>query len=214
MFVRVINHMPEGRKVGERLMFLAQGRQSVVDYALRFHMLAAESQWNEPTLKAIFWRGLNNNILTELACRDDEATLDSLINMSIWIDTLLWDCKATQRQSLVNEQHSAQCSRIFRCLFCTSSTNRLRISWKFHWPWDSKITQHTPRGTQNTHTATIHWQRSVPGSSPIALQPSPSKSGLREILQCSSILPRSIPSFSDNHGWNCTIPTYLGVTER
>lgn len=70
-------------------MSLSQGNQRVVEFALEFRMLAVESRWNKPALKAAFRRGLNHNILTELACRDDEATLDLLIDMAI--DNLLLD---------------------------------------------------------------------------------------------------------------------------
>lgn len=60
----------------------------MADYALEFCTLAAESGWNEPALKA-YWQVLNPEILTNLACRDDEATLNSLIDLSIHLDNLL-----------------------------------------------------------------------------------------------------------------------------
>lgn len=56
------------------------GRRNVFAYILDLPMLVAESGWNEPTLKATFHHGLNNNLLTELAGQDGEATLNSLIN--------------------------------------------------------------------------------------------------------------------------------------
>lgn len=67
----------------------------MVEYALKFCTLAAERQWNEPALKAAFQRDLNHNILTELACLDEEAMLDKLIDMSIQIDNLLQDQKVS-----------------------------------------------------------------------------------------------------------------------
>lgn len=56
----------------------------MAEFALEFRILAAESGWNEPTLKTIFRAGLNLNIKKELACRDDKATLDSLIDLAIY----------------------------------------------------------------------------------------------------------------------------------
>lgn len=52
-------------------------------------MNAEEIGWDKSTLKAVFRRGLNPN--TELACRDDEATLDSLMDLAIHLDNLLLD---------------------------------------------------------------------------------------------------------------------------
>lgn len=89
-------------------MSLSQGCQDAVEYALRFCTLAEESQWNEPALKAEFRKGLNKNILTELACRDDEAMLDSLIDMSIWIYDLLRDRRSTPSHFPVSEHTTAE----------------------------------------------------------------------------------------------------------
>lgn len=48
--------------------------RSMVEYALEFQTLSTESVWNE----VVVW--LNSNILTELACKDKDASLDDLIN--------------------------------------------------------------------------------------------------------------------------------------
>lgn len=53
------------------------------DYALEFRTLKAESKWNDPALTSAFCHGLRTEILHELACRDDKATLDSLIDMAV-----------------------------------------------------------------------------------------------------------------------------------
>lgn len=49
----------------------------------------AKSEWDKSVLKAVFWRGLNSNILTKMACHDDKASIDSLIKL----DNLLQDRK-------------------------------------------------------------------------------------------------------------------------
>lgn len=56
---------------------------------MEFHTLAAERGWNEPALKATFHQGRNSEILTKLACQDDEATVDLLIDLAICIDNLV-----------------------------------------------------------------------------------------------------------------------------
>lgn len=57
-----------------------QGKRQTAEYALEFHVLAAGSGWNEPVLKATFHRGLDLDVLMELACRDDQITLLSTTN--------------------------------------------------------------------------------------------------------------------------------------
>lgn len=44
-------------------------------------VLAAENSWNDTTLRDVYWQILNEEILKELACRDESATLDTLINL-------------------------------------------------------------------------------------------------------------------------------------
>lgn len=58
---------------------------------LEFRTIETESSWNEFTLKAVFRKGLNENICTKMACLDDEASLDSLIDLAIQLDNLLRD---------------------------------------------------------------------------------------------------------------------------
>lgn len=61
----------------------------VVELALDFCMRAAESGWNKLALIAAFRHGLNEDMLTELASWDDEATLDLLTDLATHIDNLL-----------------------------------------------------------------------------------------------------------------------------
>lgn len=91
MFCRVFDHTPTGREVGDRVMSLSQGNQRVVEFALEFRTLAAETGRNKPALKATFHQGFNCNILAKLAYRDGEVTLDSLIDKAIRIKNLLQD---------------------------------------------------------------------------------------------------------------------------
>lgn len=79
MFQRVFDHTPDGKEVSERLLTLRQGPRRAAEYALKFRTLAAESGWNDSALRTVYRQGLNSNQLREMACRDDESTLDSLI---------------------------------------------------------------------------------------------------------------------------------------
>ncbi|KAM9530504.1 uncharacterized protein ACWYII_042142 isoform 1-T5 [Salvelinus alpinus] len=85
LFRVVFEHPPEGRKGGKRLFQLQQGAQTTVEYALTFRTVAASSGWNEIALRT----QLREEVQTELACRDDNISLDALIVMAIHLDNLL-----------------------------------------------------------------------------------------------------------------------------
>lgn len=58
-----------------------QGKRQAAEYTLEFCTLAVRSGWNDPVFKAVFCHGLNSEVVTELACRDDQVSLDSLIGL-------------------------------------------------------------------------------------------------------------------------------------
>lgn len=64
-----------------------------MEHALEFHMLAAESGWNEQALKAVFCQRLNTNVLGQLACCDKEASFDAVTDLIICQENLLLDRK-------------------------------------------------------------------------------------------------------------------------
>lgn len=51
--------------------------------------IKAINMWDELVLQATYHQGLNTNILTKLACRDNQACLDSLIGLSVHLHPLL-----------------------------------------------------------------------------------------------------------------------------
>lgn len=68
---------------------------TVTEYTLEFQTIVARSEWNEPALKMLFPNRLNLEVVTGLACCDDQLTLDSLIDLAIRLDrhlraTLQW----------------------------------------------------------------------------------------------------------------------------
>lgn len=80
-------HSPKSKEIGELLFTLKQRTQSAAESALNFW--EAGSGWNEPDLKATYGQGLNTDLLTELACHDDQLSLDMLIDKSICLGTFL-----------------------------------------------------------------------------------------------------------------------------
>ncbi|KAI4899522.1 hypothetical protein NFI96_011522 [Prochilodus magdalenae] len=84
----VFDHPHDGKSQGELLSRLRQGSRSVAEYSLEFRTIAAGTGWNEPALLTFYRLGLNQDVLTELACRDDDLSLDELITLAIRLDHL------------------------------------------------------------------------------------------------------------------------------
>lgn len=75
--------MPLKKRVSEGILAIQQWSRKATTYALEF--------WNKSALKAVFWMGLNEDMRTEMSCRDNEASLDSLIDLAIRLDNHLHD---------------------------------------------------------------------------------------------------------------------------
>ncbi|KAI4902633.1 hypothetical protein NFI96_002208 [Prochilodus magdalenae] len=84
----VFDHPHDSKSHGELLSRLRQGSRSVAEYSLEFRTIAAGTGWNEPALLTYYRLGLNQDVLTELACRDDDLSLDELITLAIRLDHL------------------------------------------------------------------------------------------------------------------------------
>ncbi len=95
-FREVFEHPAEGRGVGEQLLALSQGRRTAADYALSFRTLAAQTTWVEDTLKLLFRKGLNTELQSELACRDEGRTLSQFIELTIHVDNLIRSRRTTR----------------------------------------------------------------------------------------------------------------------
>lgn len=85
----MFDHPSEGKETEDQLVTLKQGNLSTAEYGLRFHTLATGSGWNELALKIVYRQGLNEELLTEIACHNDQLTLDALIDISIWLDIMI-----------------------------------------------------------------------------------------------------------------------------
>ncbi|KAL0157200.1 hypothetical protein M9458_048446, partial [Cirrhinus mrigala] len=88
-FKKVFQPCTESGDAGEQIMALRQGRRTATDYALSFRTLAAQSGWNDGPLKLHYRKGLHPDLQMELACRDEDLTLDQYIELSIRVDNLM-----------------------------------------------------------------------------------------------------------------------------
>ncbi|KAK3538674.1 hypothetical protein QTP86_012137 [Hemibagrus guttatus] len=69
-------------------MEIRQGSESAANYAIRFRTLAAQSEWNDAALWAMFRAGLNPALQTELACHVEATSLSQFVATAIRLDNL------------------------------------------------------------------------------------------------------------------------------
>ncbi|KAL0148306.1 hypothetical protein M9458_056368, partial [Cirrhinus mrigala] len=85
-----VNQQPHMYPTDEcKIMALRQGRRTAADYALSFRTLAAQSGWNDEPLKLHYRKGLHPDLQVELACRDENLSLEAYIDLSIWVDSVM-----------------------------------------------------------------------------------------------------------------------------
>ncbi|KAI2663045.1 Transposon Tf2-6 polyprotein [Labeo rohita] len=88
-FKEVFQPSPESSEAGEQIVALRQGRRTAAEYALDFRTLAAQSGWNDGPLKLHYRKGLNSDLQVELACRDEDLSLNQYIDLSIRVDNVM-----------------------------------------------------------------------------------------------------------------------------
>lgn len=82
----------------EASRLLKQGSRRVVDYAIDFHQLAADSGWNGPALNDAFVEGLSEELKDLMAPLDLPTDLEAIINTAIRIDTRLEERERDRRK--------------------------------------------------------------------------------------------------------------------
>ncbi|KAL0187127.1 hypothetical protein M9458_018797, partial [Cirrhinus mrigala] len=95
-FREVFDHPSRGKNAGEQLLALSQGSSTATEFALNFRTLAAQTTWVEDTLKLLFRRGLNTDLQTELACRDEGRSLEEFIELAVHIDNVIRSHRPSQ----------------------------------------------------------------------------------------------------------------------
>lgn len=96
-------------------MDFKQGKKWAAEYALEFRTLVAENDWNEYALKAAFCQGWNLDLLTKLACYDDQVSLKLLIEMNIHLDYLIQDRQLVKGRDPHHQCHGC-CTFIYNTL--------------------------------------------------------------------------------------------------
>lgn len=85
----VFDHPARGRDASYHLTSIRQGSRTVADNAIELRTLVAESGWKDDVLQGVFYQGLWDQLKDELATREDSASLDQLIHISIRLDNHL-----------------------------------------------------------------------------------------------------------------------------
>lgn len=134
-FQHALEHSLDERETGQELMKVTQGTRDAVEYALEFHTIAARNGWNKLALKTAFRQGLNAELVKELDCRDEQLSLDALIELTICLDQL---CQTNRpalhepkvpvpgaaaqpmqlRQAQIREEQRERHRREFRSFYC------------------------------------------------------------------------------------------------
>ena len=83
---KVFHHPTCGQDRDARLSSMQQGSASVTEYSVEFRLAAAESGWNDQSLRSTFRRGLSEGVKDQLATREEPPSLDELIALAIRID--------------------------------------------------------------------------------------------------------------------------------
>ncbi|KAK3506511.1 hypothetical protein QTP70_004104 [Hemibagrus guttatus] len=84
----VFEHPAGGKDILGQLMEIRQGSESAADYAIRFRTLAAQSEWNDAVLWAVFRAGLNPALQTEVTCHVEATSLSQFVATAIRLDNL------------------------------------------------------------------------------------------------------------------------------
>jgi len=105
-FSAVFDHPNYSGSAENQLLGLQQGNRSVAEYSIEFHTLAAEARWDEAALKAVFLRGLKDQLRDELAARDVPADLQDLISLVSRLDCRLRERRAERTQRNPPVSHS------------------------------------------------------------------------------------------------------------
>jgi hypothetical protein len=79
----------------QQSLYFAHQMGALTFLTLTFWIVAASSRWNELALCTLFRRGLCEEVQTELACQDDNLSLDMLISVAIAMDNLLQEASSS-----------------------------------------------------------------------------------------------------------------------
>eukprot|EP00063_Salmo_salar_P030992 XP_014005827.1 PREDICTED: uncharacterized protein LOC106574453 [Salmo salar] len=90
LFRSVFDHPMEGREGDECLLRLCQASKTASEFALEFRTIAASTRWTCWLWSPCSAEECGMEVKMDLACHDDNLSLDQLISIAIELDNLLW----------------------------------------------------------------------------------------------------------------------------
>ncbi|KAI3374192.1 hypothetical protein L3Q82_006044 [Scortum barcoo] len=94
----MFDHTSSAREASRALFNLQQRNRRVVDYAVEFRTLAADSGWDDVAIRDTFVNGLTEQIKDHLAPMELPGNLESLVDMATRIDNRLHERERERRQ--------------------------------------------------------------------------------------------------------------------
>ncbi|KAL0183731.1 hypothetical protein M9458_019427, partial [Cirrhinus mrigala] len=85
----VFEYPAGGKDISTQIIGIKQGNRTAAEFAVEFRMLAAQSGWNDVSLKAMFYHSLNPDLQTELACRREDSSFSEFVTLTIKINNLM-----------------------------------------------------------------------------------------------------------------------------
>ncbi|KAI3360673.1 hypothetical protein L3Q82_002536 [Scortum barcoo] len=93
----MFDHSSLAREASRALLGLRQDSRRVIDYAIQFRTLAADSGWNVLAIKDTFVSGLNEGIKDQLAPHELLVEFEDLVDLVVRIDNRLQEREAEHR---------------------------------------------------------------------------------------------------------------------
>lgn len=95
---RVFDEGLTQRQASSRLFTLTQGQRSVIDYAIEFRTLSAETGWEGEALVSAFYQGLRESLKDEMVNRDWGDDLDDIITLATALDKRIQERRRERRE--------------------------------------------------------------------------------------------------------------------
>lgn len=103
-FKKTFAHPTSECSSARKLLHLRQGRRSIADFLIDFRIAAAEAGWSDRALHGVYLHSLNDEMKDHLASRDEPATFEELVSLTLRIDSRLrereWERDYSSRRSL------------------------------------------------------------------------------------------------------------------
>ncbi|KAK3531678.1 hypothetical protein QTP70_025910, partial [Hemibagrus guttatus] len=102
-------------EAAHKLAKLQQDKRSVLNYSIEFRTLASSSKWDSQALTDMFYCGLSEKVMDEMAARDLPPDLNRLIEMAVRIDHRIQERNRESQQNspTVSERSTGQEEEVF-----------------------------------------------------------------------------------------------------